>query len=125
MDLSEASQDAVFQALAHSARRRILDLLKSMPGATVNDIAKYFEISRIAVMKHLAVLETADLIVSRKVGRMRQLYFNAVPLQLIHDRWATDYAAFWAGRVLDLKYQLEDLTTRASPSTSPSKSPNP
>lgn len=115
MELSESSQDAVFQALAHATRRRILDLLKSMPGATVNDMTKYFEVSRIAVMKHLGVLEAADLVVSRKVGRMRQLYFNAVPLQVIHDRWTTDYAAFWAGRVMDLKYQLEGLPVQAPP----------
>ncbi len=119
MDLSESSQDAIFQALGHATRRRILDLLKTMPGATVNDVAKYFEISRIAVMKHLGVLEAADLIVSRKVGRMRHLYFNAVPLQMIHDRWATDYAAFWAGRVMDLKYQLENLATRPTPASNP------
>ena len=105
--LSEANQDAVFSALGHATRRRLLDLLKVMPGATVNDVAKYFPISRIAVMKHLDVLEAADLLVSRRVGRMRQLYLNAVPLQLIHDRWATEYGPFWAGRLVDLKVRLE------------------
>lgn len=107
--LDEANQDAVFHALASATRRRILDVIKRLPGATVNDVTKYFDMSRIGVMKHLAVLETADLVVSRKVGRMRQLYFNAVPLQLIHDRWSTDYGDFWAGRMMDLKYQLEEL----------------
>jgi DNA-binding transcriptional ArsR family regulator len=117
--LDEDAQDAVFQALGHATRRRLLDLLKTMPGATVNDVAKYFEISRIAVMKHLGVLEAADLVISRKVGRTRQLYFNAVPLQMIHDRWATDYAQFWAGRVMDLKYQLEGLAVRNGDSVTP------
>lgn len=109
--LSESAQDAVFLALGHPTRRRLLDLLKVMPGASLNDLAKYFPVSRIAVMKHLDLLEAADLIVSRRVGRMRQMYLNAVPLQLIHDRWATDYGQFWAGRMLDLKYQLEGLAT--------------
>lgn len=121
--LSEQAQDGVFQALGHATRRRILDLLKTMPGATVNDVSKYFDVSRIMVMKHLGVLEAADLIVSRKVGRVRQLYLNAVPLQMIHDRWATDYAEFWAGRVMDLKYQLEGLAVRKSDAAGSSDQP--
>ena len=103
----EADTDAVFQALASATRRRMLDLLKSMPGASVNDVAKYFPMSRIGVMKHLLVLEEAGLLVSRKSGRIRQLYFNIVPLQAIHDRWTTEYGEFWATRALDLKRRLE------------------
>jgi DNA-binding transcriptional ArsR family regulator len=107
----EDSQDAIFSALSHRARRRLLDLLKVMPGASVNDVCKYFEVSRIMIMKHLGVLEVADLVVSRKVGRTRQLYLNAVPLQAIHDRWSSEYGQFWAGRVMDLKYRLEGLVS--------------
>lgn len=114
--LDEASQDAIFLALSHAARRRIMDLLKTMPGATVNDVCKYFDVSRIMIMKHIGILESADLIVSRKVGRTRQLYLNAVPLQAVHDRWSTEYGQFWAGRVMDLKYQLEGLS-KESPQT--------
>jgi len=99
--------DAVFQALASSVRRRILDLVKSMPGCSVNDLCKYFEMSRIGVMKHLNVLESADLLISTKSGRTRALYFNAVPIQLIYDRWTTEYSAFWASHVTDLKFQAE------------------
>ena len=105
--LDEEAQDAIFSALSHGARRRILDLLKTMPGATVNDVCKYFDVSRVMILKHIRVLEIADLVVTRKVGRTRQLYLNAVPLQAVHDRWATEYGQFWASRVMDLKYQLE------------------
>jgi len=34
-----------------------------------------------------------------------------VPLQAVHDRWATEYGQFWASRVMDLKYQLEGLAS--------------
>jgi predicted transcriptional regulator len=101
------SMDCVFSALAHASRRRILDLLKSMPGCSVNDLCKYFEISRIAVMKHLRVLEEADLVISQKAGRTRELYFNAVPIQLIYDRWTTEYSAFWASHMTDIKFKSE------------------
>jgi len=101
------SMDAVFQALSSASRRRILDLVRGMPGCIVNDVCKYFDVSRIAVMKHLNVLETAQLIVSEKPGRSRALYFNAAPIQMIYDRWTTEYSSFWASQVTDLKFKSE------------------
>ena len=99
--------DTVFQALSHESRRRMLDIDKGMPGCSVNDVCKYFEISRIGVMKHLKILEAADLIISEKEGRTRELYFNAAPIQLIYDRWTTEYSAFWATHVTDIKFKAE------------------
>ena len=101
------SMDAVFQALGCASRRKILDLVKSMPGCSVNDLCKYFDTSRIAVMKHIRVLEKADLLISQKQGRTRELFFNVVPIQMIHDRWTTEYSSFWASKVTDLKFRSE------------------
>ena len=81
--MKPVSMDAVFHAVAHATRRLILDLARSMPGCSVNDVCTYFRLSRIAVMKHLQVLEDADLIISRESGRTRELYFNAVSIQII------------------------------------------
>jgi len=89
--------DLVFRALASAARRRMLDILKDKPGCNVNQVSASFDMSRIAVMKHLRVLEEANLVVSQKRGRDRHLYFNAVPIQMIYDRWTTEYSAVWAG----------------------------
>lgn len=105
--LDDHDMDAVFQALASSSRRRMLDLLKESPGMSVGTLAAGFDVSRIAVMKHLRVLEDAQLLISRKEGRTRRLYFNAVPIQLIHERWMTDYSAYWSGNVTRLKYAAE------------------
>ena len=105
--LDDHDMDAVFQALASSSRRRMLDRLKESPGIPVGTLAADFDVSRIAVMKHLRVLEDAQLVVSRKEGRTRRLYFNAVPIQLIHERWMTDYSAYWSGNLTRLKYAAE------------------
>ena len=99
--------DAVFQALASVSRRRILDIIKERPGCSVNHVAGFFAESRINVMKHLRVLEDAGLIHSEKEGRTRKLYFNCVPIQLIHERWTTEYSALWAGRLTRVKYRVE------------------
>jgi DNA-binding transcriptional ArsR family regulator len=101
------AMDALFQALASESRRRILDIVKDRPGCSVNHVAGYFDESRINVMKHLRVLETAGLIHSEKQGRTRRLYFNCVPIQLIHERWTTEYSAMWAGRLTKVKYRVE------------------
>jgi predicted transcriptional regulator len=100
--------DAVFAALASEPRRRILDILKKEPGCNVNRVAEFFEIGRIAVMKHLAVLEAANLVLSEKVGRERRLWFNPVPVHMIYDRWTTEFSAYWAGRLARMKYRLEN-----------------
>ena len=101
------SMDAVFRALASPSRRRILDIVKNHPGANVNEVSEFFETSRIAVMKHLRILEEASLIYSEKQGRDRRLYFNAVPIQLIYDRWTTEYSALWASRMTRVKHRIE------------------
>lgn len=104
---SDRDMDAVFQALANKSRRRMLDIVKDCPGIAVGALASEFDVSRIAVMKHLAVLEQADLLVSEKDGRTRRLYFNAVPIQMIYDRWTTKYSAYWSGNLTQLKYLAE------------------
>lgn len=105
--LDDHDMDAVFQALAHESRRRMLDMVKESPGIGVGALASEFDVSRIAVMKHLGVLEHAGLLVSEKDGRTRRLYFNAVPIQMIHDRWTTEYSAYWSGNLTRIKYFAE------------------
>ena len=112
------SMDAVFTALSHQARRRMLDLIRDMPGCSIADISKYFDISRIAVMKHLNVLYESQLVISRRVGRRRELFFNPVPMQMIHDRWVSEYSGFWASRALGMKYLLESTAGDKSAKTS-------
>ena len=107
-------QDHVFMALAHPVRRRILDVLKASPGCSVAHVCGHFELSRIGVMKHLKVLERADLVISEKRGRTRELHFNVVPIQMIYDRWTTELSAHWARRLTDLKYRVEEHTDDAA-----------
>lgn len=95
-------ETSIWRALADPTRRAILDLLRERPRIT-GDIASYFEISRIAVMRHLDVLADARLVTSRKHGRERWHYLNAIPLQRIHERWVHAQAEPWAARLLQLQ----------------------
>ena len=70
-------------------------------------MAKAFDVSRIAVMNHLSVLEKAGLVISEKRGRTRHLYLNAVPIRMIQDRWLDAYSEPFAGRVTSIKAMAE------------------
>lgn len=110
--MNDDAIDLILSALAHPVRRRIVDLLFAEGGLSVGHVAERFEMSRIGVMKHLAVLERADLLISRKEGRTRFLYFNPIPLQRLYDRWTTQYASFWSGRLEDLKDRVESRAAK-------------
>ena len=103
----EASTTEVLRALSHPTRRRLLDGLGAQPGRTMGEVAAGFAKSRAAIGKHLAVLERAGLVVSRREGRQRRLYHNPVPVQLLYDRWTTRYSAPLARHMAAVKYAVE------------------
>lgn len=109
----EADGGALWLVLADPTRRRILDLLRERPRIT-GDIASHFEVSRIAIMRHLQVLAASGLVTSRKRGRERWHYFNAVPLQRMYERWVDTHAASWASGLLRLGRQVEGQAKRVN-----------
>jgi DNA-binding transcriptional ArsR family regulator len=107
--------DIVFKALADSRRRRILDLLRETP-RTTGELCAAFEgvLDRCTVMQHIAVLERAELIISRRDGRTRWNYLNAAPLKDIYDRWISPYAAEAIELLARLKRDLEREEDKAA-----------
>ena len=104
--------DGVFHALAHETRREILDHLRDQPGIAVGELASRFDVTRIAVMNHLTVLTHAGLITSRKDGRSRRLYLNAMPIQMIYERWIDGYSAHWLDRMSLIKQTAEAVAQK-------------
>lgn len=83
----------VFKALADPTRRRILDELVERDGQTLFEMCARLAtkhglgLSRQAISQHLAVLESAGLVVSRRQGRYKFHDLNTEPLELIVTRW--------------------------------------
>ncbi|WP_433199586.1 ArsR/SmtB family transcription factor [Dactylosporangium sp. CS-047395] len=102
--------DRVFKALADPTRRFLLDLLFARDGRTLTELESELEMTRFGVMKHLKVLEEANLVVTRRNGREKLHFLNAVPIRQIHDRWIDKYTSDTAAALLDLKHSLEDDT---------------
>ena len=84
--------DLVFKALAAPLRRRMLDALKDEPLTTGALCACFPEVDRTTVLQHLRVLERAELVTGRRIGRERHLALAPVPIKRIHDRWIGEYA---------------------------------
>ncbi|WP_020669326.1 ArsR/SmtB family transcription factor [Amycolatopsis nigrescens] len=102
--------DRVFKALADPTRRFLLDRLFDRDGRTLTELESELEMTRFGVMKHLRVLEEANLLVVRKSGREKLHFLNAVPIRLIHDRWIDKYTERRIAALTDLKAELEEKT---------------
>ena len=103
----QEQDDLVFKALAGKERRLILDLLRDAP-MTTGDIGKHLpHLDRTTVMQHLKVLENARLVVTRKEGRCRWNYLDVAPIQRIHERWISQYAAPSASFLARIRDDLE------------------
>jgi len=99
--------DEVFRALADPTRRSLLDELYREDGQTLHALAARFDMTRFGVMKHLAALEDAGLVVTTRRGREKLHFLNPVPIRLVHDRWVHKYAEPWAAALSELKEGLE------------------
>ena len=110
-----SDDDLVFRALADPTRRALLDALFAHDAQTVSELCRPFrEMTRFGVMKHLRLLEDADLVTSRKVGREKLHSINPVPIQHVADRWISKYAQPFARALADLKADLERPLTASS-----------
>ena len=99
-------RDAVFRAIADPTRREILSLLRRRR-QTVGEIAGNFRMSRPAISKHLRLLRSAGLVVTRPHGTTSVCGLNAKPLRAIND-WLRDYEMFWSETMQNLKSYVEE-----------------
>src|SRR5207302_850053 len=99
--------DEVFRALADPTRRSLLDELFREDGQTLSALERRLPMTRFGVMKHLAVLEEAGLVTTKRRGREKLHFLNPVPIRLVHDRWVSKYAEPWAATLSGLKHELE------------------
>jgi DNA-binding transcriptional ArsR family regulator len=102
----QTSLDLVFAALADGNRRAMIDRL-SKGDETVSALGKPLGISLPATMQHLGILESAGLVHSSKMGRVRTCTL---------DREALSQAEVWINERRELRHRqldaLGELLTR-------------
>ena len=95
----------VFLAIAHPARRAILDRLRRGE-QPVNALAEPFDMTLPAVSQQLRILRDAGLVSERRLGRQRVYRLNAAPLREVRD-WMRHYDKFWTAKLRGLGDYLD------------------
>ena len=97
--------DSAFGALADPTRRGILERL-GRSDAGISELAKAFDITLTGINKHVGVLESAGLVTTEKVGRVRHCRLG--PRRLDDEtEWMETYRRMLEGRLNRLGDFLE------------------
>src|SRR5688572_16519572 len=104
---AEDQLSKTFAALADPTRRAILARLADGE-ATVNELARPFDISLQAVSKHLKVLERAGLITRGRSAQWRPSRLEVAPLAEATD-WIERYREAWRDRFDRLDAEIQRL----------------
>ncbi len=104
--------DRMFQALSDPTRRAMVERLAAGP-ASVSDLARPLAMSLPAVVQHLQVLESAGLISTEKVGRVRTCRVAPDSLAAA-ERWLTERRHEWEARLDRLEAFLAETKGDAS-----------
>jgi DNA-binding transcriptional ArsR family regulator len=97
--------DRSFSALSDPTRRDILERLARGP-ATISELAQPLDISLPGLMKHVRILEHAQLVSTVKRGRTRQCQLGSEHLDDA-ARWIQTYQRRWERRLDRLGTYLE------------------
>jgi DNA-binding transcriptional ArsR family regulator len=104
--------DRTFSAIADPTRRDILERLAAGP-ASVTELAEPYGISLPGVLKHIRILEGADLIVTEKRGRTRECRLGPADMDEASD-WIDHQRALWERRFDRLDTYLAGTTKGAT-----------
>ena len=101
--------DAVFEALADSTRRAVLELLREQTVMTAGDLSAAFPAtSRPAVSRHLRILREAGLVVAEQHGREWRYSLDPAPLAEVTQQCFAQFAPLWEETLANLKRQVEE-----------------
>jgi DNA-binding transcriptional ArsR family regulator len=100
--------DAVFKALADPDRRQMLDRLREKGGLTLGQLCEGHDMTRQGVTRHLALLEAAHLVVTRRKGREKLHFLNPVPINEIYVRWIGKFERGRLDALDNLKQALKE-----------------
>jgi DNA-binding transcriptional ArsR family regulator len=89
--------DRTFSALSDPTRRKILERLSAGP-ASISELARPSGISLPGVMKHVRILEEANLVTTEKNGRSRQCHLGPERMDEV-TRWIERYRIQWESRL--------------------------
>ena len=102
--------DASFAALSDATRRGVLERL-GRGDASITDLADMFHMTLTGMRKHVGVLESAGLVSTEKVGRVRRCRIGARRLDDV-TVWIDSYQQRWDARFDELDQVVAELQQR-------------
>ena len=104
---SQTGLDASFAALSDATRRGVLEQL-GRSDASISDLADRFHMTLAGMMKHVGILEEAELVTTEKVGRVRTCKLGAHRLEE-ETAWLERHRRLWDSRFDELDKVVEQL----------------
>jgi DNA-binding transcriptional ArsR family regulator len=104
------SLDRTFSALSDPTRRDILERLSTGP-ASVTELARPIGISLPGVLKHVHILEEANLVTTEKRGRTRECRLALGDIDEV-TRWIDRYREQWEQRLDRLEVYIQEQQGR-------------
>jgi DNA-binding transcriptional ArsR family regulator len=108
----EAALDLVFHALADTTRRDILKRL-AQEDLSISRLAETYDMSLVAVSKHVKVLEKAGLVATTKEGRVYRCVMRFEPLVAASDQ-ISFYMRFWNQQLEGLDQYIQGVMSKQS-----------
>jgi DNA-binding transcriptional ArsR family regulator len=99
--------DASFAALSDVTRRGVLEQL-GRSDASITDLADKFHMTLTGMKKHVGVLEQAGLVITEKIGRVRNCKLGVRRLEEV-AAWIERYHQLWDARFSELDEVVEEL----------------
>jgi DNA-binding transcriptional ArsR family regulator len=103
---SHTNPTNLFEIIAETNRRQIIDLLRARP-RSVGEIVELSQLSQPGVSKHLRILREAGLVTTSKESQKHIYHLRAQPLREI-DNWLEPYRQYWSGRLDALEQFLDE-----------------
>ena len=104
---SQARLDASFAALSDPTRRGVLEQL-GRSDASITALAERFHMTLAGMMKHVGLLEQAELVTTEKVGRVRTCKLGARRFEE-ETAWLERHRQLWESRFDALDHVVEEL----------------
>lgn len=95
--------DEIWKAIADGKRRKIVDALAAGRMSTGEIVQLFPSVGRTGVLKHISVLEKADLIIVKREGRVRWNYLNPAPIKRACNPWVRKHVERISSSIARLK----------------------
>lgn len=107
---SDENLSKLLKAVSDTTRRSLLTQLCQQGVSRVTDLASYYDISLNAISKHIKILEKAELVTRKTIGRTHLIEANLEQIVLA-ENWFKELKSIWELRLNKLDELIKNGDT--------------